>query len=191
VVVVVPGSDVAEDLVMSGSTQPVAQWAASETWSAPAPIPTGGDWIGSLSGYGEVGYFSLPAQINRTLSIAVTALDANGNASESEAAPVIGMWAFGDAEGTPPPALTTSPFNSGSFALTRLDAQIFSSTSFVIGIADLRGDGRPDYHYHAHVLYGDSVSPARLNVSGGTLTLHGTGFAPGLTSLSAATTQVR
>jgi len=99
IVVVVPGTDVAEDVVMSGSTQPIAPWAASETWSAPAPIPTGGDWIGSLNGYGDVGYFSLPAQTNRTLSIAVTALDANGNASESKAAPVIGMWAFGDAEG--------------------------------------------------------------------------------------------
>ena len=138
VVVVVPGSDFPQDLLMSGSTQPVVPWAASETWSTPAPIPAGGDWIGSLNGYGDVGYFSLPAQTNRTLSIAVTALDASGTASESKAAPVIGMWAFGDAQGTPPPALTTSPFNSASFGLTRLDAQILSSTSFLIGIADLR-----------------------------------------------------
>jgi hypothetical protein len=56
------------------------------------------------------------------------------------------------------------------------DAQILSSTNFLIGIADLRGDGRPDYHYHAHVLYGDSVSPARLSVNGGATTLRGTGF---------------
>jgi len=182
VVVVVPGSDVPQDLLMSGSTQPIVPWAASETWTAPTPIPAGGDWVGSLNGYGNVGYFSLPAQTNRTLSIAVTAIDANGTASESKAAPVIGMWAFGDAQGTPPPALTTSPFNSASFALTRLDAQILSSTNFLIGIADLRGDGRPDYHYHAHVLYGDSVAPARLSVNGGAVTLRGTGFAAGLTA---------
>ena len=42
------------------------------------------------------------------------------------------------------------------------------------------GDGRPDYHYHAHVLYGDSASPARVSVKGGATTLRGTGFAPGL-----------
>jgi hypothetical protein len=181
VVVVVPGSDVAQDLLMSGSTQPVVPWAVSETWSAPAPIPAGGDWVGSLSGYGNVGYFSLPAQTNRTLSIAVTAIDANGTASESKVQPVIGMWASGDPQGTPPPALTTSPFNSASFGLTRLDAQILTSTNFLIGIADLRGDGRPDFHYHAHVLYGDSVSPARLSVNGGAVTLRGTGFVGGLT----------
>ena len=181
VVVVVPGSDVPQDLLMSGSTQPVVPWAASETWSVPAPIPSGGDWVGSLSGCGDVGYFSLPAQTNRTLSVAVTALDASGTASESKVQPVIGMWAFGDPEGTPPPALTTSPFNSASFGLTRLDAQILSSTNFLIGIADLRGDGRPDYHYHAHVLYGDSVSPARLSANGGAVTLRGTGFGGGLT----------
>ena len=167
VVTVAPGVDVPQDILMSGSTQPVAPWAASETWNAPAPIPAGGDWIGSLNGYGDVGYFSLPAQTNRTLSIAVIALDASGTASESKAAPVIGMWAFGDAQGTPPPALTTSPFNSASFGLTRLDAQILSSTNFLIGIADLRGD--------------DSVSPARISVKGGGVTLRGTGFAGGLT----------
>lgn len=49
-----------------------------------------------------------------------------------------------------------------------------------IGIADMRGDGRPDYRYHAHVLYADSVWPARVGVSGGTVTLLGTGFSKGL-----------
>src|SRR4029077_14347144 len=61
-----------------------------------------------------------------------------------------------------------------------LDAQILTSRNFLIGIADLRGDGRPDYRYHAHVLYGDSVFPARVRASGGAITVHGTGFAPGL-----------
>jgi hypothetical protein len=64
--------------------------------------------------------------------------------------------------------------------MSRLDAQVLSSNSFIIGIADLRGDGRPDYHYHAHVLYGDSVNPSRVPVGGGAITLQGTGFAPGL-----------
>ncbi len=180
VVTVEAGDDVQQDILMPGSAQPVPLLAATETWSAPAPIVSPGDWVGSLSGYGDVGYFTITAQANRTLSVAVTALDETGVPSESKAAPVVGMWTVGDPPGTAPPALTTVPFNSDTFGMSRLDAQISVSNSFIIGIADLRGDGRPDYHYHAHVLYGDSVNPPRVPVMGGPVVLQGTGFAPGL-----------
>jgi len=179
-VTVSAGGEFEQDVLMTGSAQAVLPWAATETWSAPAPIPVAGDWVGSLSGYGDVGYFSLTAQADRTLSVAVTAMDETSAASESKAEPVVGMWTFGDPYGTPPPALTTSPFNSETFGMTLLNAQIYSLSNFVIGISDLRGDGRPDYLYHAHVLYGDSVIPARVPVSGGAITLQGTGFAPAL-----------
>lgn len=183
VVVVAAGADFDQDLVMAGSAQAIPPWAASETWNAPAVVQLAGDWEGSLSGYGEVAYFSIAAQANRTFSVAVTALDENGNASEGKSAPVIGVWTQGDPEGTPPPALTTSPFNSGSaFGMTRLDSQVLNASTFLIGIADLRGDGRPDYHYHAHVLYADSVTPARVSVNGGAIAIQGTGFEPGLTA---------
>jgi len=181
VVTVAAGGDFQQDVLMSGSAQAVPPWAPTETWSAPAPVPSPGDWVGSLSGYGDVGYFLITAQTNRTLSVAVTALDETGAPSESKATPVVGIWTLGDPLGTAPPALTPAPFNSATFGMSRLDAQVLSSNSFIIGIADLRGDGRPDYHYHAHVLYGDSVSPQRLSVNGGAITLQGTGFAPGLT----------
>jgi hypothetical protein len=65
--------------------------------------------------------------------------------------------------------------------MTRLDAQVFTSNSFIIGIADLRGDGRPDYHYHAHVLYGNTATPERIPVKGAAILLQGIGFEPGLT----------
>ena len=65
--------------------------------------------------------------------------------------------------------------------MSRLDAQVLSTSSFIIGVSDLRGDGRPDYAYHAHVLYGDSVSPARIPINGGAIALQGIGFTPGLT----------
>jgi hypothetical protein len=175
------GGNVEQDILMSGSAQPVPPWAVTETWSAPAMVPSPGDWVGSLSGYGDVAYFLITAQANRTLSVAVTALDETGVPSESKAAPVVGMWTLGDPQGTVPPTLTAAPFNSATFGMSRLDAQVLISNSFIIGIADLRGDGRPDYHYHAHVLYGDSVSPPRVPVSGGPIILQGTGFAPGLT----------
>ncbi|HVI08158.1 MAG TPA: Ig-like domain-containing protein, partial [Candidatus Binatia bacterium] len=175
-VTVTAGGEFEQDILMSGSAQPVPQWAAPGTWTAPAVVPTAGDWVGSLSGYGDVGYFELAAQANRTLSVAVTALDESSSPSESKASPVIGMWTLGDAQGTPPPAFTPAPFNSEAFAMTRLDAQILSPETFLIAIADLRGDGRPDYRYHAHILYGDSASPGRLPVSGGTVTILGTGL---------------
>jgi len=181
VVTVAAGGDFEQDILLAGSAQAVPPWAATETWSAPAPVASPGDWVGSLSGYGDVGYFLITAQGNRTLSVAVTALDETGAPSESKAMPVVGMWTLGDAPGTPPPTLTLAPFNSGTFGMSRLDAQVLSSNSFIIGISDLRGDGRPDYHYHAHVLYGDSASPPRVPVTGGAVTLQGTGFAPGLT----------
>jgi hypothetical protein len=65
-----------------------------------------------------------------------------------------------------------------------------TSANFLIGISDFRGDGRPDYRYHAYVLYGDSVSPSRGSVNGGAITVMGTGFYTGLTEAlgSAATT---
>jgi hypothetical protein len=174
------GGGLAQDIPLSGSAQPVPPWAAAETWGAPAPVPSPGDWVGSLSGYGDVGYFSIAAQANRTLSVAVTALDETSAPSESKAEPLVGIWTLGDPQGTTPPAFTAAPFNSATFGMSRLDAQVLISDSFIIGIADLRGDGRPDYHYHAHVLYGDSAIPPRLPVSGGATTLQGTGFAPGL-----------
>lgn len=190
VISVAAGGDVEQDLVMAASAQALPQWAASETWNTPAAVLPAGDWEGSLSGYGDVAYFSLPAQANRTLSVAVTALDETGAATESKAEPVIGMWTLGDPQGTPSPAFTTSPFDSSAaFGMTRLDAEILNSNTFLIGIADLRGDGRPDYHYHAHVLYGDSANPPRVSVNGGAIVLQGTGFDPALT-VNVGTTNV-
>lgn len=189
VVTVSAGQQVEQDVHMSGSALPVRPWATSENWSAPAPVPSAGNWMGSLSGYGDVAYFLLPARANRTFSVSVTAFDESGNPSESKVQPVIGVWPASQAQGTPPPALTTSPFNTSLFGLTQLQAQVTASSSFTIGLADLRGDGRPDYHYQAQVLYADSVSLARLGVSGGTVTVQGTGFFEGLTA-SIGTTAV-
>ena len=80
------------------------------------------------------------------------------------------------------PTFTSSPFNQLIVGMTRLDTQVLATKNFLIAIADVRGDGRPDYRYHAHVLYADSVSPARVGVNGGAVAVHGTGFAGGLTA---------
>jgi len=59
---------------------------------------------------------------------------------------------------------------------------LLTATQFRVGIADLRGDGRPDYRYRARVLYGDSVTPSRISVRGNTpFEIEGIGFRPGMT----------
>jgi hypothetical protein len=59
----------------------------------------------------------------------------------------------------------------------RLDAQILQSTTFRLGIADFRGNGRPDFRYNARVFYGDEVVPSRAGVAGGTpLNVQGLGL---------------
>jgi hypothetical protein len=187
VVTVSAGQDVVENILMSGSAQPVPSFASSQTWTSPAAVPLSGNWMGSLSGYGDVSYFSLAAQANRTLSISVTALDESGSPSETKLQPVIGMWAASDPSGTAPPALTPTSFNSTTFGMSLLNAQIEMPTNFLIGLADLRGDGRPDYRYEASVLYADSVAPVRLPVTGGAITVSGTGFSTSLTSTVGST----
>jgi hypothetical protein len=81
----------------------------TETWTAPAAILPPGDWVGSLSGYAEASYFLIRAQANRALSVAVTSLDETGVPTESKAAPVVGIWTLGDAQGSVAPALTPAP----------------------------------------------------------------------------------
>jgi hypothetical protein len=101
-ITVIAGSDVQQDILMGGTAQPLPQLAS--TWSSPAPLPPAGDWVGTLGGYGDIGYFLLPAQANRTLSVAVTALDESSNSTLNKIQPVIGMWAASDPPGTISPA---------------------------------------------------------------------------------------
>jgi len=180
------GSDVAQDILMMGTEQP--RQGAMSSWNSPAALPGGGDWISAFSSYGEVDYYSIAAQANRTLSVSMTALDDSGNASTTKSQPVIGMWAAGDTEGTAPPAFTPSAFNQVPLGLTRLDAQVLANGNYLIGVGDVRGDGRPDYRYHARVLYADTISPSRVSVNGGAVTVEGTGFEPGLTATVGSTT---
>lgn len=169
--------DTQQNLLMLGSRLQVANLFGPTSYGSPAAVPLTGDFIGTVSGYGDADYLYFNAQTNRTLSVELTALDELGAASESKAQPVIGLWALADPGTSPAPANTPSAFNTTYFGLTRLDATILQSTSFRVGIADYRGDGRPDYGYHARIFYGDSVTPARASVAGGTaIAVEGLGF---------------
>lgn len=171
------GGEVEQDVVMQSSAAQKADWFGPTNYQSPAPLPVAGGWAAALSPYGGLDYFWFAAQENRTLSVLVTAIDDSSAPSESKAQPVIGMWALADPGTFPAPANTPSAFNSSTFGTTVLNAQLLKTTSFRIGIADIRGDGRPDYRYQARVLYGDHIAPMRASVAGGTgIAIAGFGF---------------
>ncbi|MBZ5597685.1 MAG: Ig-like domain-containing protein [Acidobacteriia bacterium] len=187
-VTVSKGGDAQQDILMQGSAVQTQDSYGSEDYSNPAPVPPSGDWMGTISGYGNTDYFRFSGQDKRTLSVEVTAMDETSAASQTKALPVIGIWALPDPPGTLPPAATPMAFNTLNFGMTRLDAALFGAGDFRIGVADYRGDGRPDLRYHVRLFYGDSVTPARASVSGGTpLTVNGFGFGPGTTAAVATT----
>jgi hypothetical protein len=177
IVTVALGADTQQDILMQASAIQKLNWFGPTTYASPAPLPTGGNWAGSLSAYGDTDYFWFNAQSNRTLSVIVTALDEFGATVQSKLQPVAGMWALADPGISPAAAETPSAFNTSFFGETRLDAGLLQSTAFRLGIADYRGDGRPDYRYHARVFYGDSIFPARASVAGNTpIAIQGLGF---------------
>jgi hypothetical protein len=141
------GSDTQQDILMLNSAIQEQDWFEPTSYAAPAPLPAGGNWGGSLSGSGNSDYFFFSGQNNQTLSVEVTALDESRAISESKAQPVIGMWGLADPGTFPAPANTPLAFNSVNFGMTRLDAILQASTTFRLGIFDYRGDGRPDYRY--------------------------------------------
>jgi hypothetical protein len=59
-----------------------------------------------------------------------------------------------------------------------LQVAVSGSDVVRLGINDERGDGRPDYAYRAWVLYATGVSPQRLPLTGGAITITGMGFHP-------------
>ena len=180
VVTIQNGSDVQRDILMLGSAIAQTHPGSGSTYANPAPLPQGGGWASWISGYGSSDFFTLNVQANRTASVAVTALDETGAVTESKLLPIIGIWELSDETGNPAPAATPSAFNTLYFGVSRVDAEFTKSEAYKIGIADYRGDGRPDFSYQASILYSDTMNPARLSLAGGVTTLQGIGFRPGL-----------
>jgi hypothetical protein len=143
--------------------------------SAPRTLPTSGMWNGRLSQVGQNDWFTFPVRSGRTFTIVTQALDENGSPTNNKAMPAIGVWDGSDAAGTT--AVGAAPGLNG-LATGESWLQVTASGSELvrIGIADQRGDGRPDYAYTGWVLYADTVTPERLPASGGPIVIHGTGF---------------
>jgi hypothetical protein len=180
VVTVTNGSNVERDILMLQNEIAQAHPGSGSTYALPAALPQGGGWGSWISGYSSADWFEFTAQANRTASVSVTALDETGQPTETKLLPVIGIWQLSDQSGNPAPASTPSAFNTTTWGMSRLDALFTVSDTFRVGVADFRGDGRPDYFYRASLLYSDTVTPARLSLGGGVTTLNGTGFNPKL-----------
>ena len=157
------------------------QSGADGTENAPAAVPITGEWTARITGFAHTGWFEWWARGGREFTIEAEALDENGISTEKKAQVVLGAWNGTDAAGTPPVTATVQPFNGSVVSLTALPVLTIADSEVRIGLADLRGDGRPDYAYRGRILYADGVSPARLPVNGGQIVIQGMGFRPTMT----------
>ncbi len=172
------GSAAATQTVVIEDAQEQAESGADGAEETPAAVPVTGEWTARITGYGHAGWFGWWARGGREFTIEAQALDETGADSENKAQVVVGAWNGTDVVGTAPVTATTQPFNGSVVGLTTLPVLTIADSEVRIGLADFRGDGRPDYAYHGRILYADSVSPARLPVQGGPMTIYGMGFRP-------------
>jgi len=173
------GSVTTQDVVIDDAD--MAESGADGTEGSPATVPVTGEWTARLTGYGHAGWFQWWARGGRQFTVEAIALDENGAPTEDKAQIVIGAWNGSDAPGTAPVTGTVQPFNGNVAGLTTLPVLTIADSEVRIALADLRGDGRPDYAYFGRVLYADSVTPARLPANGGQMVIAGMGFQPGMT----------
>ncbi|HEY3705242.1 MAG TPA: IPT/TIG domain-containing protein [Terracidiphilus sp.] len=148
---------------------------AISTEEAPRLLPTSGFWSGRLSQVGQADWFNFPVQGNRLLTIVTQSVDEHGLASFVKAMPAVGVWDGFDAVGAASVGYGPA-FNGYATGETWLRVATQGDDVLRVGIADQRGDGRPDYAYNGWVLYADSVEPSHLPSSGGPIVIHGMGF---------------
>jgi hypothetical protein len=172
------GADVIRDILMSGSSKIAADLSEPNSFASPSPLPISGQWWGSLSGYGDEDFFTFSAKANRTFNLRVLALDENRSATSGKAHPELGLWT---ASNLTSPQFMADALNTLMTGLTELAGDISSSGKLKLGIADVRGDGRPDFLYRARFLYADTITPERLPLTGGNVVIRGIGFRQGLT----------
>ena len=158
--------------------QGMSRSAVEGTETQPQPLPATGAWTSLLGTVGASDWFVFPVRGNRVFTVVVQALDAAGAPTDVKAMPVAGVWDGFDATGTT--AVGFGPAQNGTaVGETWLQVATAGSDTVRLGIADQRGDGRPDYSYRGWVLYADTVSPVILPAAGGTIVIRGVGFRTG------------
>ncbi|MDE3201232.1 MAG: IPT/TIG domain-containing protein [Acidobacteriota bacterium] len=169
-----PGSTQTLDVPISDSAATGSQDAIA-TENSPRPLPQGGLWTGRIGQVEQTDWFLFPVRANRTFTLVTQALNENGIPSNSRAMPSLGVWDALDTTGSP--AVGWVPgFNGFATGESWLQVSTASDDIVRIGIADLRGDGRPDYLYTGWLLYADTVQPEHLPLGGGPIVIRGTGF---------------
>ena len=159
------------DSAIGGSEDAIA----SET--SPRMLAPSGQWSGRLSQIGQTDWFVFPVRAGRTFTVVTQALNETGQPTESKALPVLGVWSTLNVAGSAP--MVWSPGMNGSAAGESFVSATAPADEVVrLGVADERGDGRPDYAYAGWVLYVDTVEPTRLPMTGGPIVIHGMGFRP-------------
>ena len=167
------GSTQTLNVLASGSAEGAYDDAIG-TEAQPRSMPATGMWCGRLSQVGQTDWFTFPVRGNRTFTVITQAMDETGAPSDAKAMPSIGIWDGFDAVGAPP--VYAVPGLSGTVGETSMRVSASGDDIVRIGVADQRGDGRPDYAYNGWVLYADTVAPTRLPAAGGTITIQGMGF---------------
>lgn len=166
----------AKTLAVNVADSAVAEFDdAIGTEASPRLLPASGLWVGRLGEVEQTDWFDFPIRGNRMFTIVTEALDERGQQSMQKAMPAIGIWdAFAPVGAA---AVGYAPGLNGN-AVGETWLQVTSSGDDVVrmGIADMRGDGRPDYAYSGWVLYADTVWPQRLPLAGGPIVIRGMGF---------------
>ncbi len=158
-----------QDSAVGGSNDSIGSEAS------PRMLPASGMWAGRLSQVGQTDWFTFPVRGGRTFTVVTQALDASGMPTDSKAMPSIGIWDAFDPLGTP--AIGAAPGMNGlATGESWLRITTLGDDLVRVGVADQRGDGRPDYPYSGWVLYADTVEPQRLPAGGGAFVIHGMGF---------------
>ncbi len=150
---------------------------AISTAASPRMLPSSGVWAGQLSQVGQTDWFTFPVRANRTFTIVTQALNEQGVPSMFKAMPALGVWDAFDASTSAPVGLAPA-LNGSALGETWLQVTASADDTVRLGIADMRGDGRPDYAYNGWVLYADTIQPTHLPVTGGPIVIDGMGFQP-------------
>jgi hypothetical protein len=166
------------DSAVAGGHDPIG------TQAKPRELAAAGSWTGRLSEVGQSDWLSFPVLGGRTFTIVTQALDSRGVPTEQKAMPALGVWDSFLPINTP--AVGVGPgLNGYATGETWLRVTASGDDTVRLGIADQRGDGRPDYAYEGWVLYAGTVSPASLPQAGGRIVIEGMGFRKGDTVLVA------
>jgi len=172
------GSTTVQDVTIADSAAD-SNSGGDGTEAAPVAVPITGEWLARLSGYGHESWLRWRIRGGRQVTVEAQPIDENGLETEGKARIVVGAWNGDDALGSAPDVGTPQPFNAAPVGLTTLSFESGVDGGVRIGLADQRGDGRPDYLYRGRVLYADTVAPRRIPLGGGPIVIDGMGFRPG------------